>query len=212
MESRLLFKILSALLLGLILTGCKNLKLFENREIRGFLKTDKSAAGNEYLEVWDTEVKDHRFIHPGRKIILLKTKYNDVLIKLMDSRRVLLSTIRVPISKIKVDKDNIFISGHDMNQNWDLVGKSVSHFLMTEYLETRHTKKCPNTEEIAGVVWQAQEHQAEYTIEFRNLGSDKVWGSLSAIGNINVSSDRIDLDRRCSPKRIVHRAPLETFQ
>jgi len=196
----------------LMLSACKNLEDFQDRQIKGVLTVDKSAAGNAYLEVWDTELKDYRMLHPGRKIIEIDSGLRSIVIRIFDSRRVLLSTIRVPKSKVQFKNSQLFVSGMDMGQGWDLVGRSVSTPLTTEHYATRDSRSCGSSGGLAGVVWQVVESQSEYIVEFRNLGSEKVWGQLRAKSEMQVSAHQVDLGRQCHPKRVVHREAQELFQ
>jgi hypothetical protein len=200
------------LLLSLVtLSGCKNLELFQSKEIKGTLSIDKSAAGNSYLEVWDQSVKDHRFIHPGRKILSIEASRAFIVIKIMDSRRVLLSTVKVDKKKVRIDENSLFISGYDSGQNWDLIGKRISHLLSTEYYPTRNSKKCNDSNEIQGHVWQVLDNQYEYLVQFRNAGSEKVWGEMRAFDGVQTDTKKVNLDKKCTPIKTVHQKIQEIF-
>jgi hypothetical protein len=181
MKSGTLF--LPLVLGSLLLTGCE-ITQFDDKEIKGILSTDKSAMGNEYLEVTDSETKVTRFIHPGKKIISVDRTGAKATIKIYDGRRVLLATVKADLKDVDGTSDRLYIPAERMGQNWDLVAFRTKVLLRRDVLETRASRKCSGNQ-LRGSAWNVEDFRHDYEIEFAVPGTGateakKLWARFHA--------------------------------
>jgi len=194
-----------------LLTGCKPGQKFEDQEIKGLLTTDKSAMGNDYLEVNDIESNQTRFIHPGKKIITIEHSWGTAKIRILDGRRVQLASIQANLEGTTLTNEKLFISSQHLKQDWDFLATRRKFSLRTEFYPTRYSKSCDNEKGLTGVVWRVFDYRNDYDIKFLVPGTDKVWGQLIATGEHKTETERFEL-KKCLLTKTVHNEAKEFYQ
>lgn len=192
--------------------GCRDVR-FEDQEIKGLLTIDKSAMGNDYLEIKDKESNMTRFIHAGKKIISITKNMTKINVIIMDSRRVQLAYLRIPSGNLEKEQyqDNyLFVRASASNQDWDLEIRRQKILLQTEYHPTRNTEKC-GQRGLNNYAWEVSDYRAKYIVRFLVPGTQKVWAELNAVGELVTKAEIVKL-KKCTPPKINLNNVVEVYE
>jgi hypothetical protein len=226
--------------LSLLLSSCR--ESYEDSDIRGFLEiTERGRAtssvtrveGGAYaVVVYDPEAKDFFHIRAGKKIFKLTEKGSSTQLKIMDSRRAPLATIRIPNSAIQ--KSNEFRAAPmEIGQSFGLSSSRQLVLIRKEYVkkggrncdlcgtEKKKSKRTRLETEIKvpayrvsgcngviGKVWRIIDERYDYEFQFTDdfgAGPDSVIATFRSTGERREPRiDVVKLDA-CTPSLEIYR-------
>lgn len=199
------------------LSACK--PDMQDYEVKGTMQVFLRQAGNVRLDVTDLKTGEVQEIHPGRKILRLRRDdaYSDkMLLDFMDSRRVRLATIAIPIKNFDDKTESFHADDGEIKQNFGIVGHRVLVPMQREYVnmdsheckpkncgdqllngtETLHTISCKG---FTGNLWYAADSRYNYEVKFMNMATNEPMATLTAVGEIHTDDHIIHSDT-CLPR------------
>lgn len=204
----------------LVLSGCLNVP--QEKEARGILTVNHSAMANTMLEFPDKTLRQTRFIHPGRKIIEIDRSGVSVKFRMLDSRRVQLAELDIPVSLFSQNRqrpEEFFIRSSQIPASqaggkvlFDIQGIVKTKLISIERTRTEsNTKRCrvaqcsapQSCEGVTGEFWEVKEERTDYVINFLVKSTQKVWAEFNAKGEMKVSARQM-ITRECLPEKTVY--------